>query len=378
MERKAIYAGSFDPPTIGHLNVIDRAAKMFDKVYVVIGDNSQKKTYLDLTTRKFMLMGMLDFLDGKPRHSNVKIKIASNQYIAHVAKRLGANFLVRGLRDTIDYSYEHNVFQVNKRLAPSVETVYLMCDSSDQLVSSSIVKAMIGFIGWSKAITDKLHPAVLEDLKVWWLRKRLKDLHERGRCSLGHYENTWEVINENYRNRAYHNFDHLIECFAWLDKMAISLKPYKKDPIEYALWFHDVKDDVNESAKLAISLLSWGSTKNDTKGIGELIQSTNHSQEVHGRGFMVEYGFIASVDLAILGSLPDDYLEYTANVREECLQKGCSPEEWIKGRLEFIDDFLAREHIYPNEEMRRELENQARSNLEEEYVRLTNKRNGDH
>jgi len=369
MERKAIYAGSFDPPTIGHLNIIDRAAKMFDKVYVVIGDNPQKKTYLDLATRKFMLMGMLGFLDEKPRHSNVGIKIASNQYIAHVAKRLGANFLIRGLRDTIDYSYEHNVFQVNKRLAPSVETVYLMCDSSDQLVSSSIVKAMIGFIGWSKAITDKLHPAVLEDLKRWWLRKRLKDLHKRGRCALGHYENAWEAINRNYYPRAYHNLDHLIECFAWLDKMAVKLNPYEKDPIEYALWFHDIKDDINESANLAISYLRWGPTKNDIKEIRELIQSTSHN------GLPSQHRFIASIDLAILGSLPDDYLEYTANVREEYLQKGCTPEAWMEGRFEFVNSFLERKYIYPSEEMRKELEDQARTNLEKERNRLTDKRN---
>jgi pantetheine-phosphate adenylyltransferase len=133
MRRLAIYPGSFDPPTLGHLDVIERASKLFDEIVVALGVNSAKKPLLTEEER-------LEALRASTAHlSNVKVESFHGLLVDYV-KTTGAKSIVRGLRATADFEYEFQMAMVNRRLAPEVDTVFLMTKWEHSYLSSSIVR----------------------------------------------------------------------------------------------------------------------------------------------------------------------------------------------------------------------------------------------
>lgn len=139
MHRLAIYPGSFDPPTLGHLDVIERAAKLFDEIIVAVGVNSSKSPMLSGEERIRALRESTSHL------ANVKVDSFTGLLIDFV-KSKGAKSIVRGLRATADFEYEFQMAMVNRRLDSEIETVFLMTKWEHSYLSSSIVRevAMLG------------------------------------------------------------------------------------------------------------------------------------------------------------------------------------------------------------------------------------------
>lgn len=136
---KAIYAGSFDPFTNGHLNIVMQASELFDFVYVIISDNSQKKT------RLFDINKMMHTINSTLSSRNIKNVLCrtTNKLIADLAKDLGCDYLIRGLRNPNDYNYEENIAKINKELNSSLKTIYFR--SENEIVSSSFVRELIKY-----------------------------------------------------------------------------------------------------------------------------------------------------------------------------------------------------------------------------------------
>jgi pantetheine-phosphate adenylyltransferase len=133
MRRLAIYPGSFDPPTLGHLDVIERAAKLFDEIVVAVGVNSAKKPLLSERER-------LEALRASTAHlSNVTVD-SFHGLLVDYAKTTNAKSIVRGLRATADFEYEFQMAMVNRRLASEIDTVFLMTKWEHSYLSSSIVR----------------------------------------------------------------------------------------------------------------------------------------------------------------------------------------------------------------------------------------------
>lgn len=139
MARLAVYPGSFDPPTLGHLDVVERAAKLFDNLIVSVGINRAKAPFLDAEARVEALRAATGHL------SNVTIDTFEGLLIHHVEK-VGAEAIVRGLRATSDFEYEFQMAMVNRRLDEEIETVFLMTRWEHSYLSSSIVRevALLG------------------------------------------------------------------------------------------------------------------------------------------------------------------------------------------------------------------------------------------
>ncbi len=139
MRRIAIYPGSFDPPTLGHLDVIERAALLFDEIVVAIGVNSSKRPLLSNEQR------MLALQEATAGMSNVRVDCFEGMLVDYVARQ-GAHAIVRGLRATADFEYEFQMAMVNRRLSHDIETVFLMTKWEHSYLSSSIVRevAMLG------------------------------------------------------------------------------------------------------------------------------------------------------------------------------------------------------------------------------------------
>lgn len=133
MPRLAVYPGSFDPPTLGHLDVIQRACSLFDEVVVAVGRNSSKSPLLTPDER-------IDAIrESAAGLKNVRVEGFSGLLIDYV-QSVGAGAIVRGLRATADFEYEFQMAMVNRRLSAAIETVFLMTRWEYIYLSSSIVK----------------------------------------------------------------------------------------------------------------------------------------------------------------------------------------------------------------------------------------------
>ena len=138
MNRRAIYPGSFDPFTNGHLDIVKKSAELFDEVYVVIGINAQKKRTFESENMKAAIETALQDL----AITNVKVIIYEG-LVAEFAKSHSIKYMIRGLRNNMDYNYEENIAEVNKLINPDMEYVYFRAENV--AVSSSMVKELHSF-----------------------------------------------------------------------------------------------------------------------------------------------------------------------------------------------------------------------------------------
>ena len=136
--RKAIYPGSFDPFTNGHLDIVKKSAALFDEVYVVIGVNSQKRRTFEAEAMRKAIERVLESL----QITNVRVEVYEG-LVAEFAKQQGIKYMIRGLRNNMDYNYEENIAEVNKLINPDMEYVYFR--AVNVAVSSSMVKELHSF-----------------------------------------------------------------------------------------------------------------------------------------------------------------------------------------------------------------------------------------
>jgi pantetheine-phosphate adenylyltransferase len=135
---KAAFPGSFDPPTSGHLNIITRAASIFDEIVVVIAENKAKKYLFTAEERKNLIEELVK--DRK----NVTVAICDT-LVVDFLKKTGIKLLIRGIRGLEDFSYEFDVSMVNKTLDPGVETIFLTTDPEYLVIRSSSIKELASF-----------------------------------------------------------------------------------------------------------------------------------------------------------------------------------------------------------------------------------------
>ena len=136
----AIYPGSFDPVTNGHIDIIERASKMYDTLIVAVLINASKTAAFSLDEKIEMLKAVTSHLD------NVEVKTFDGLLI-DFAHREGANVIVRGLRAATDFEYELQLAQTNRVLAPDVDTVFLLTNLKYSYLSSSIVREIASYGG---------------------------------------------------------------------------------------------------------------------------------------------------------------------------------------------------------------------------------------
>ena len=153
MKQKAIYPGTFDPFTNGHLDVLERALNIFEEVIVVIAENSQKRALFTAKEREIMTKEVTCDYRG------VSVEVLHNGLVVDYARQVGARAIVRGVRQVKDFEYEFQMSLLNRQLYPEVTTVFLMPNVKYTYVASSIIKevAMLG-----GDVSKFVHPCVLE------------------------------------------------------------------------------------------------------------------------------------------------------------------------------------------------------------------------
>lgn len=157
MRRTALYPGSFDPVTFGHLDILERATELFDSIIVTIAVNNQKESVFSGDERADLIQ---QSLDDKPWNEQVEIAQFTG-LLVNFAKKRGATTLIRGVRQVSDFEYEFRMALMNRRLAPTVETVFLMPDEQLTFVSASLVKEIAY---WEGDLSSFVPPHVAEAL----------------------------------------------------------------------------------------------------------------------------------------------------------------------------------------------------------------------
>lgn len=140
MARLAVYPGSFDPPTHGHLDVIERGSRLVDELIVAVGVNSEKKPFMSAEDRVAVLRECCSHLPT--------VTVASFEgLLITYAQSVGAKVLVRGLRAVTDFDYEFRIAMANRTLAPDVETVFLVARDEYSFLASSVVRDVAKYGG---------------------------------------------------------------------------------------------------------------------------------------------------------------------------------------------------------------------------------------
>jgi pantetheine-phosphate adenylyltransferase len=139
----AVYPGTFDPITNGHLDILERALALFDRVIVVIAVNPRKQTLFTMEERMGFIRDAMTALGHDERIEYA----ASGGLLVELAREKGATVIVRGLRALADFEYEFQFAHMNRRLAPGIDSVFLMTDERNHYVSSSLVKEVASLGG---------------------------------------------------------------------------------------------------------------------------------------------------------------------------------------------------------------------------------------
>ncbi|MDU2582323.1 MAG: pantetheine-phosphate adenylyltransferase [Anaerococcus hydrogenalis] len=159
---KVIYPGSFDPITIGHLDIIKRLNQMFDEVVVAILINEAKHSLFSIKERKQLIEEEIE----ENKLENVKVKTFEG-LLVDFAKKENSKTIVRGIRAVTDYEYEINIAQFNNKLYPGLETIFLLSDPKFSFISSSGIRELASFGGdVSKFVSKNVKTAIYEKNKL--------------------------------------------------------------------------------------------------------------------------------------------------------------------------------------------------------------------
>ena len=161
MSKIAIYPGTFDPITFGHIDVIKKSLKLFDKIVVAVSDGENKDYLFDIEERLEIVKKAL-FKDLRMNKKKITV-ISFKSLTTNLCKKYKSNIILRGLRAVSDFEYEFQLAGMNRKLNTSIETLFLMSDVENQIISSKFVKEIVKLNGDIKRFTTKSTIRALKD-----------------------------------------------------------------------------------------------------------------------------------------------------------------------------------------------------------------------
>jgi pantetheine-phosphate adenylyltransferase len=163
MNKVVIYPGTFDPITYGHIDVIKKALKLFDQIIVGVS-NVNNKDYLFTSDERIDIVNKALFKDLKLNKKKI-IVVSFNSLTTDLCKKFKSNIILRGLRAVSDFEYEFQLAGMNRKLNNNIETIFLMSDVENQIISSKFVKEIVKLGGNIKKFTTKSTIKSLKDKK---------------------------------------------------------------------------------------------------------------------------------------------------------------------------------------------------------------------
>jgi pantetheine-phosphate adenylyltransferase len=352
--RIAIYSGSFDIVTEGHLWMIKKGASLFDQLIVGIGTNPSKQTLFDFKTRKRLLektcIGLAD---------NLIIEDFGNLALVQFARDKHASYILRGIRSVSDFDYERMLKNVNTDLDDSIETIFLMPPKNLSEVSSSMVKGMLKIKGW-ETIVKRYVP---EAMRTALIDRFSCDPVELARHYIGVLPSV--MIKQRYseEGRFYHNLKHIENCLT--EFREIETKITNPRAVVLALLFHDIVYDPKAQQALANESASWELAKQirslNTKDHSAIMNHILHTSHNYTGDKDADTDYVCDIDMAILGYAEHEFEQYEANIRRE--YAFASDADYKAGRGHFLQTLLASEQIFKTDYFKSKYEASARANI---------------
>lgn len=353
--RHAVYAGSFDPITNGHLWMIENGSRLFDRLTVAIGINPDKKYRFSLDDRLAMLR------ESTAHLANVQIADFENLFLVHYARQIGAGYILRGIRNEQDYGYERGMRYVNGEFDSNITSAFLMPPREYAEISSSFVKGLVGPAGWQEMLSKYVPPCVY--------RAFVKDARPPAMSSgvptiQSVLDAVTPALQSRYRepHRKYHTLEHIHACLKLFEQVRNEFDD--PDAVRLAIWFHDAvydprrSDNEEASAQLAARELAAQNVPIETiDRVRDLIMATRHD----GSPADEDTARFIDIDLAILGADAKTFDQYERNIRQE--YHHIDESAFRIGRRTILEQFLARDWIYQTEPFASQFEERARANL---------------
>ena len=366
--RKAVYAASLDPITNGHINVIERMTPLYDKLVVLVAVDYRKIYTFTPEERVSMAKAAVAHLP------NVTVDVCIGRYVVKQAESIGAQVIIRGLRNFKDLEDEHTLAEENRRICPHIETIWVPCLPDLMHVSSSMVKGHVGVDpGWEEQVARSAPSSIVVKLKEKFILDKARRHWTSLMLALGNPKRAEDIFKDlitrySEPHRAYHNLEHIVTMLDELEQLG-EMRTHPEEA--WAIWHHDAvcdpkaKDNEersdliskNHARKLALSDL-----------FGELasafILATKHSALPAGDRAKI----VVDLDRAILGKPKKEFDSYEAGIRRE--YDYISQLDFYAGRSKILQSFLDRPSIYLTELFRSKYESIARKNLERSIRQL--------
>lgn len=372
-KRKAVYAGSFDPITNGHINVIERVSPLYDQLVILIAADPHKIYMFTPDERLTMVRNIMSYLP------NVTVEVSAGGYSANYAQSIKAQTLIRGLRSLKGLDEEQTLATENRGICSNVETLWVPCLPDLMHVSSSMVRGHVGIDpSWIKQVARSVPIAVVAQLKKKYILEKAKAHWASLMNCLGNPKSSDEILQDllnryDEPHRVYHTLEHIV---AMLDEFALTETNVGSSAteIKLAIWYHDVAYDIepnSESEERSSRHAKWrmremGVPAHSINSICEWIMMTTHNVEVPDTADFVR--ILLDLDLAILGKEEQLFDAYEDGIRREY---SWVPEPAFRRvRSDILQSFLDRDSIYFTQEFRKKYEANARRNLQRSIDKL--------
>lgn len=363
---KTLYAGSFDPLTLGHMDVVNKALKAFGSVLIVIADSPAKKYMFTAIERKAMVDKIY------VGNENVKCEILpKNVYVASYANSLGIKHIVRGLRNATDLLNEQDLYEGNKKIANDIESVFFMPSKGVEHVSSSAVKSFIGYDGFTFLLDEMVHRVVGNEMVKKWIDVIFKD--KFGQDYFSPYKDACDSNLFSFYDigkRHYHNLYHiayvLLKFWKLIEKINPALVGNKISPLFYGqaffaiLWHDLVVEFTDDDEKNSIKLINE-KTNNIiyfSRVCGDFLEEQNSTlmeEMILSTSFKwigPKYGFqtnlemrkmfckaIRMADWMVFTESPKNYEKYAIDIKREIMdcRKDLSELDVLSNRVNFLE-----------------------------------------
>lgn len=373
--RKAVYAASLDPITNGHLNIIERSAPLYDELYVLVAVDPRKAYTFNSEERALMTKSVVAHLP------NVTVKVCDGQYIAKFAESVGANVIIRGLRNYKDLNDEQTLAEENRKICPGMETLWMPCLPEFMHVSSSMVKGHVGVDpGWVEQSARSIPAIVAKKLKEKYILGEARKYWDSLMKMVGDLKGSNEIfagLVKSYGepHRGYHTLEHIVSM---LDEFE-GVRTNVSDPIAilFAIWYHDKVYDTDTKDHPVIAsneMRSAYEAKRDIDKLGLVkslgtkvvrgIRATDHRTATTDPDEMN----LLDLDLAILGKPEKEFDSYEAGIRKE--YHFIPYLKFAEVRAKILRSLLERPSIYLTKYFINKYEIVARENLKRSIKRL--------
>lgn len=348
--KNVAYTGSFDPITIGHIWVIEESLKLFDKVYLIIDKNYNKKHPLLVNEKKEILYKKL----FKKYGNRVEIVFCNNELSVSAAKDNNCNYIIRDVRNVNDYIYEDNINNINTMLNKKLKTIYLLPPNKIKTISSSVIKEMInikgGFYRIEKMLPTVVYNEIVENFIYNSFEKYVYKISPIF-YKKDFFNDIFSKYNESYRN--YHNLIHIAHCLQELDSIEDKLKKEEKQNIYLSILFHDIEYKINDndnellSAKYFDKIAKKYGMDIDVDIVKKYIMSTKSIEMDKNK----EEKIIQGIDYSILAQDRFVYKKYIKKIKDEFSEIDNFSENrkcflnYIKSKIIF-DEFYFKGYNY--------------------------------